>query len=146
MSKIYYKNDKAEDKSTKYEINNIMEIDSNEIQINVNNNKNNKNKLSLFTKICFASAGLPFQTYSCAISILLNVFLLERAGMKAEKTVYIFFVPRLIDARTVIQYMKLIKYTRKNSQTCLSSYVYVYNLVIFIFILYIGSYLWFFCK
>lgn len=127
MSKIYYKNDKAEDKSTKYEINNIMEIDSNEIQINVNNNtKNNKNnKLSLFTKICFASAGLPFQTYSCAISILLNVFLLERAGMKAEKTVYIFFVPRLIDAITVIQYLKLIKYTHKNSQTCLSSYVFV---------------------
>jgi hypothetical protein len=127
MSKIYYKNDKAEDKSTKYEINNIMEIDSNEIQINVNNNtKNNRsNKLSLFTKICFASAGLPFQTYSCAISILLNVFLLERAGMKAEKTVYIFFVPRLIDAITVIQYLKLIKYTRKNSQTCLSSYVFV---------------------
>ena len=127
MSKIYYKNDKAEDKSTKYEINNIMEIDSNEIQINVNNNtKNNRsNKLSLFTKICFASAGLPFQTYSCAISILLNVFLLERAGMKAEKTVYIFFVPRLLDAITVIQYLKLIKYTRKNSQTCLSSYVFV---------------------
>ena len=114
MSKIYSKNDKAVDKSTKYEINNIMEIDSNEIQINVKNNsknKNNKNKLSLFTKICFASAGLPFQTYSCAISILLNVFLLERAGMKAEKTIYIFFVPRLIDALTVIQYLNIILYT-----------------------------------
>jgi hypothetical protein len=128
MSKVYYKNDKTEDKSTKYEINNnnnnkIMEIDSNEIQINVNNNKNTKNKLSLFTKICFASAGLPFQTYSCAISILLSVFLLERAGMKAEKTVYIFFVPRLIDAITVIQYFKLISTHVFES---LLYYIYIY--------------------
>ena len=96
MSKIYYTNNSK----AKYE----MEINSNEIirvQPNNNNKNNNNDRLSIFKKLCFASAGLPFQAYSCVISILLNVFLLERAGIKAEKTIYIFFISRMIDAITV---------------------------------------------
>lgn len=53
-----------------------------------------KKSLSTFTKICFASAGLPFQMYFCVISTFVTVFLLEKAKLPPYKSTYILFVSR----------------------------------------------------
>lgn len=57
-------------------------------------------ELTLWSKICFASAGVPYQMYFSAISVFANVFLLEKAQLKPDKIGYILFISRIIDAIT----------------------------------------------
>jgi hypothetical protein len=56
--------------------------------------------LPLISKLSFALAGLPYQMFFCAIGVFSNVFLLETAKLPPEKTLYILFVSRIIDAVT----------------------------------------------
>lgn len=51
-------------------------------------------ELLLWPKICFAFAGMPYQIYFTAISVFLNVFLLEKAGLPPGKAALILFISR----------------------------------------------------
>ena len=66
-----------------------------------------RNELTVFDKICFALAGLPYQMYFCAISVFVNVFLLERAKLSPSYTSYVLFISRLtkFDSITILKFI-----------------------------------------
>ena len=43
------------------------------------------NELTLFQKLCFAVAGLPYQVYFCVIGVFSTVYLLEYARLPPSK-------------------------------------------------------------
>lgn len=75
-------------------------------------------KLSFFSKLCFAMAGMPYHMYFCAVSVFVTVFLLETADLPPAKLIYILFISRIIDALTdpiygfLVNSTKLTKYGR----------------------------------
>ncbi|RNA28585.1 sodium-dependent lysophosphatidylcholine symporter 1-B-like, partial [Brachionus plicatilis] len=73
---------------------------------------NNENDLTRFQKVCFGLAGLPYQAYFCAIGVFTTVYLLNNAGLPPEKTTYILFISRIIDALTDPIYGLLVNKTK----------------------------------
>jgi len=73
------------------EYNNGLLADSNELVIEI---VRPKSDLSVWHKICFGIAGLPFQMYFCVISTFVNVFLLNKAQLTPDKVLYILFISR----------------------------------------------------
>lgn len=54
--------------------------------INIIEDEKERNELSLWQKICFGAAGLPYQLYFCAISVFTTVYLLNTANLPPSKT------------------------------------------------------------
>jgi Na+/melibiose symporter-like transporter len=77
-----------------------------------NEDRNNVEHLTSFTKICFASAALPYQMYFCAMNVFTTVFLLEAANLHPRKLSIVLFVSRIMDALTDPIYGYLIEKTR----------------------------------
>ena len=73
------------------EYNNGILADSNELVIEI---VRPKSDLSVWHKICFGIAGLPFQMYFCVISTFVNVFLLNKAQLTPDKVLYVLFISR----------------------------------------------------
>ncbi len=73
------------------EYNNGILADSNELVIEI---VRPKSDLSVWHKICFAAAGLPFQMYSSAYGFFVNVFLLDSAQLTPDKVLYVLFISR----------------------------------------------------
>ena len=82
MPKIWYKKDKNE-----------IQVD-NVNQVSTENETKITKEITVFEKICFSVAGLPYQMYFCAVSVFVTVFLLERAKLSATYTSYVLFISR----------------------------------------------------
>lgn len=107
MSKVYEKNDA--EPSVKYNVylesSEINDIDrgvtgSSQVDLKLAKSETAIEPLPLISKLSFALAGLPYQMFFCAIGVFSNVFLLETAKLPPEKTLYVLFISRIIDAVT----------------------------------------------
>ncbi|RNA28597.1 sodium-dependent lysophosphatidylcholine symporter 1 [Brachionus plicatilis] len=71
-----------------------------------------QNEMKFYQRFFFGLAGLPFQVYFCAIGVFTTVYLLNKAGLPPEKTTYILFTSRIIDAITDPIYGYLVEKSR----------------------------------
>jgi len=107
MSKVSEKNDN--EPSVKYNVyfdnSEINDVDrgatsSSQVDLKLTKSETTIEPLPLISKLSFALAGMPYQMFFCAIGVFSNVFLLETAKIPPEKTLYILFISRIIDAVT----------------------------------------------
>jgi Na+/melibiose symporter-like transporter len=78
----------------------MVESNTNKKDLLSNSNIIDNEPLPLISKISFSLAGIPFRMVFCAIGVFTNVFLLETAKLPPEKTLYVLFVSRIVDAIT----------------------------------------------
>ena len=74
--------------------NGYLDIKSNQEKLSINELAieepvQKKNEMSTFSKICFGFAGAPYQMIFVTVGIFTTVYLLERARLPPEKTLYL---------------------------------------------------------
>ncbi len=63
-----------------------------------------ENQLSVWTKLCFAMGGMPYQMFFSAIGIFAQIFFLEVAELPPGKIIFVLFVSRFIVASFFLIY------------------------------------------